>query len=178
MCECRHANAGGELRYGECFLAPITRRVAGEDADSERALMQPPLYAGDDARGLVGRRESELPSLPALRFLKEGQLPGRLHPVLFRDAREKPRRREPVVYRPSLAGDALIRRCDRECPGLELERGGDAVKRSHARRRRILAVRVEINEPRRDHKPFRVEHCPPAERRARDGCNPAVADTD
>ena len=164
-----------KLRDGEGLLAAVARRVACENADPERALLQSLFHASEDARGLVGRREAVLPSRAALGVLEEGHGAGGLDSLLLRDPRKQPRRREAVVDRPALPPDAVVRGRDRQRAGLELERGGDAVKRLHARRRQVLPVRVQVDEPRRDDEPARVEDGAPAERRRRDGRDTAVA---
>ena len=63
---------------------------------------------------------------------------------------------------------------DRQRPAFEFERGRDAVKRLHARRRQVLPVRMQVDEPRRHHEPARVEHGAPLERRPRDRGDAAV----
>ena len=176
MGEGRHALARRQLRHGKGLLAAVAWRIAGKDADPERALLQPLFHAGDDARGLVWRGERVLPPRAALRLLKERHGAGRLHPLLLRDPREQPRRREAVVDRPALPPDAVVRRRDRQRAGLELEGGGDAVKRLHARRRQVLPVRVQVDEPGRHDEPARVETVRPWSGVARDGGDAPVPD--
>lgn len=69
----------------------------------------------------------------------------------------RPRRREAVVDRPPLGGGPAVGLVHRQGARLELERGGDPVERLQPLARDVLAVAVQVDEPRAHDEPRGVD---------------------
>jgi len=166
----------GQLGHRVVLLVPRARRVPRQDADAEGAFLEPLLHPRDDAGNLVGGGDAVLPPGAPLRLLEVRDGAVGLHLLLLGDAPEHPRRGEAVVDGAPLLAGALVGQPHGERPRLQLERGGHAVKRLHARRGQLLPVRVQVDEAGGHHVAARVQRVAPAQRRPADGRDGAVAD--